>query len=369
MDALVDVLSDALAHADSLEPDDVAIEGSGAGLASSNAATFATTKPTNTSPTNPNNPTDRGHLDAAVFPHILDAIVDFAPTETLAVLRQTCRALRERTRARLFEHVLFLPLGNTVHILTAAPPYLHLGTLHIKQCRVAVPLHSAVATGLAHTSVLDVYSLPVAWALGSLNMPHLEVIRRVSHDRFRHRYVGQLPPADTVVDYVDMSTDARDCPTAVIPPYGTTRHILHLAWHEWDPMAVQSVIQVEAEGTLVLHPCGTGQGHRWYFSALANLLLEWRDTAVGVERISALPGSAETMVLLSRKRCTVPESAASATTPTEFPRVQFKTYKSWVACFGRGREPAPETMAAYYEPAEMRRARIVGDRGGYRWED
>ncbi|BEJ16196.1 hypothetical protein CspHIS471_0508010 [Cutaneotrichosporon sp. HIS471] len=325
---------------------------------------------------NPNPTETRGPmLDAAVFPHILDSVVDFASTESLVVLRQTCTTLRGRTRAMLYEHVLFLPLGNMVHILTALPPYLHLGTFEVKGHQVARPVDATVVTGLTHTRVLDLYGLPVIWKLEDLSMPRLDVIRRVCDQqgsKFRHRYAGQFPPAHTVVDYIDISErDSRYlCPdTPVTPPYGTKHHIVHLLWHQWDPrvpwVAMRPCENTEAS-TVVLHPYGTGDGPAQHFQTLGALLSSaWRGTIVGAERMYPHHKPAVGVTIPSSGGDSAPECANQAAPDSA--EMQFETYDSWVTSFGRATQPAPETMAAFYESAKMRRSRFEAETMGPNW--
>ncbi|WOO85465.1 uncharacterized protein LOC62_07G008964 [Vanrija pseudolonga] len=63
------------------------------------------TGPWPSSPASTRPPTPRIVLDHTAFPHILDAIIDYAPSPALAVLRGTSRAMMLRCSAKLYAHV------------------------------------------------------------------------------------------------------------------------------------------------------------------------------------------------------------------------------------------------------------------------
>lgn len=206
-------------------------------------------------------------LDLAVYPHILDAILHFAPTASLVVLRQTCRSLRERVRPLPFEHVLFLPdtPADAVLILTAASPHLYLGAITSAPGPSAYPL--ACPPELKHTRVLDYYSDGTILDLSALPMSRLRTLRRVHDDysrgylKDRHRFVRHLPAAPTVVDRVDLSgglePDDWSFPANIGTPYGAETHIIHLAFDLDDPQLPQARVIPYGEPrelVVVLHP-------------------------------------------------------------------------------------------------------------------
>lgn len=314
--------------------------------------------------------TKRPLLDAAAFPHIIDNIIRFAPTASLAVLYQTCTTLRDRTRAALFEHVLFLRTGKAVHILTAAPPYLYLGSF-VKDHLRGASSASIHYPDLAHTRVLDAYNLPPMWSL-NLHMPRLEVLRRVYNPyatKNRFRYALEFPCARTTVDHVDLS--ARDVSgwsagrphrVEVIPPYATEHHILHLSWHEWDPFVSSIRLRLGKDTkteTVVFHPYGEGKGPTQHFRPLAHLLSSgWRGTIVGAERMH----DHGPLAWLEPSNGGVGAPVCATTVIPYFPGVTFETYESWAAGFRRAAEPAPETMEAYYRQPKVRRGGVAEER-------
>lgn len=212
-------------------------------------------------------------LDHAVYPHILDAVLHFAPTASLVVLRQTCRALRERVRPLLFEHVIFLSVTSRyVYILTGPTPQVHLATLdydpEIPTGHDFQIIPSGVPHELQYTRVMDSYADPSLLDGNGLwfSMPALHTIRCVHYDfagwgranwyqrakwhrranwyrrcRCRRRLLS--PMAEVIIDHVDFTAGMTLglAPLANIEtPIGAKVHIVHLGFDEHNPLVADA---------------------------------------------------------------------------------------------------------------------------------
>lgn len=223
--------------------------------------------------------TPRTTIDHTVYPHIVDTILTFAPVASLVILRQTCRALRERSRPLLFEHVIFLPdeSSSALHVLTAAPPYLYLASIALTTNRdygpdvLGIDIRQAtIPPELEYTRTLDLYYSTSTLDLGCLEMPALHVIRRVYDDyepmfEDRRLYFYILPAADIVVDRLDSHRKKMAFPT-VCSTDRASSHFVHLAFDNDNPWFAQAGFlglgQVNRR-TIILHPrAGTGQEYR-----------------------------------------------------------------------------------------------------------
>jgi hypothetical protein len=165
-------------------------------------------------------------LDAGLYPHIFEAIVAYAPTASLVVLRQTCRHLRDLTRPMLFHHVVFVPVVveygammddrvGEIHVRTGVPPHLYLGRFRIRR---DYPLHAQPE--LRRTRVLDVYEFPSIWkeALDQivLNMPHLRNVRHLYNLGALGQFNGMVSAdwdSNTHVHMIDFPSNSTSIPS------------------------------------------------------------------------------------------------------------------------------------------------------------
>lgn len=357
-------------------------------------------------------------LDHAVYPHIFDRIVHFAPTASLVLLRQTCRALRERVRPLLFEHVAFLPHSpsSVIHLLTASAPYLHLATLDYNPELQAEQDFEVVPAGvppeLRSTRTVDVCTDGGFWSrhgLSHLVMPALCTVRRIHNDhdgsvtKDRHRYFDQLPMAEVMVDRVDLTAGVvpgslgRAPSSTVGTPYGAKLHILHLAFDEEHLPAGQtlSFYGEPREFILVLHLYARrgGDGARSVTNAERATLSTTRDSRVGTSTTSpavtmldafcrelAFRPMQTTIVGIERIHGWTERAREERDDSVEMlgddgqaivvdlrddghdhdpiaSTLKFEPYDAWMARHAG----SPESMGEYYESVKMLRSRMAWD--------
>jgi hypothetical protein len=300
-----------------------------------------------------------------MYPHILDAIIAYAPVDSLLVLRQTCRAVRKNVLQIMFRHVIFIPsddyVKKRVHVFMGTSPHIQLGSFRVVGVRAVRP-DVDLLPGLAHTRVLDTHEKPWGWDRSSVPLPQLQVVRRVDDNSWEPRHLPRnkrYPSARTLVDYLDCTTILSAMSHYdLVTPRGTKHHIIHLAWTETGGSGPGATFSTRApsepeDRTLVLRPRrvqdstsvgGMGGGAT---TRLRVLLAAWQpNTIIGTEGTH------------SKTREFIAERCQRNT-------IKLETYEAWTARFEVIESPAPEIMNAYHMSEELRCSRRAANRLRY----
>jgi hypothetical protein len=317
---------------------------------SSPSHTGSPSSATNTEPAEDPPAVTPATLDAAMYPHILDAIMAYSSIASLVVLQQTCRAVRKRTRPLLFEHIVFVQGSarpgracpnsgrGKINILTGPAPHHFLGSFAIKNSRPDQYDVDAIKE-LSHTRVLDMPEINRGWDLSDIAMPRLRIIRNLPGN-YDPTASTRSPRAPTAVGTVHCRwpyLPVMDAPIST----STKHHILHLAW---DSMSLPSIWMPRVPAwhsletrTIILSPYGQGWGPTYTSRGLIECL-SWSTAVVGAECLhydikQAVSDYHRKFVHLKHPNRPEPE---------------FKTYKEWAGGLEHIDGLAPETMEAFY---------------------
>ncbi|WOO80141.1 uncharacterized protein LOC62_03G003653 [Vanrija pseudolonga] len=182
-------------------------------------------------------------IDVGSYPHLLDLILAYAPTDTLLGWRATCRAVREKADALLFRHII---LGVTQEGYTP---------LSLSGHRLPLPPGSDTDTPLAHTTTIDAGTDAV---LRTQLEPDPSVLPTLSHT---------LPNLRTV--RVNGTTRLPDHAAPTINPWPLTLHCLVLFPHaepvarsSWETHEFRDWVGADSVARIVEH-YRFGEGEIW----------------------------------------------------------------------------------------------------------
>ncbi|KAL1412331.1 hypothetical protein Q8F55_000075 [Vanrija albida] len=273
-------------------------------------------------------------IDHRTHPHIIDAIISYAPISAVAQLRATSRALRDRVDHLLFHHVALFPrdwsdpppsyrgeedrASQDLAFTTAGLDSYHDGGITIEA-------YPRVPSALKILDVVHIPLRPHTFDLSQLTSVH--TLRRMKsaatavaerrHTRgvnhFGTEEIGMETVAHTLVDFIDVTPYDDDmCLPLQIelpdPHCQLERYVLHLRWDETNPSGDPSgglsrsfllwgpPDHSGTECVLVLHPTPAEEGTEVARSQCEGLLEfidgGWTDyqfgtmTIVGLERVS-----------------------------------------------------------------------------------